>query len=205
MFSLAWLGEVASLIQTLIVSAAGIAGLWGINAWRRQLVGKRKAELAEVALTAIYEARDVFKWVRTGAFHTGEGESRKAEDGEGEQVRAMRNTYFIPIERLHREKELFSRLHAQRYQFRAYFGDDAAKPFDAISKVHNDLIITSSVLVRQAQFDGASRAVASARDNLLDDLGWGRRERPDDMDRLIDKAVANIEATCKPILEGRSA
>lgn len=204
-FSLAWFDEIAPLIQAAVVVVTGTVAVLGVTAWRKQLVGKRRAELAEQVLTSFYEVKDVFAWVRTRGFLGHEGESRKAVEEEPEQVRMMRNTYFIPIERIHAEKELFSRLHAQRYAFRAFFGKEADGPFKTIAEAQNKIRVAAGILIQMAQFDGANAGVATARDNLLDDLGWGKRERPDDLDRSIDKAIADIEQICRPILEGKAA
>jgi hypothetical protein len=46
--------------------------------------------------------------VWTSAFRAGEGETRKPVESEHERDRQMRNVYFIPIERLTQEKELFA-------------------------------------------------------------------------------------------------
>jgi hypothetical protein len=115
----------------------------------------------------------------------------------------MMNTYFIPIERLVREKELFAKLHAQRYLFKAYYGEAATKPFKTFSDAHTEIQTTASILMKLAQYDNATRAVAASRDDLENRLGWGKRDRPDDLDRSLDQAVEEIESICKPILEGR--
>jgi hypothetical protein len=35
---------------------------------------------------------------------------------------------------------------------------------------------------------------------LLNAIGWGSADRPDDIDQKIEKAVTDIEAVCRPIL-----
>ena len=82
---------------------------------------KRKTELAEQTLTAFYEARDVFNWVRSRGIFGAEGNSRTPAPGETETQQEKRNTYFIPIERLTREKTLFAKIQSLRYAFAAHF------------------------------------------------------------------------------------
>ena len=36
----------------------------GLDKWRRETIGKRKAEVAEETLTALYEAREIIESVR---------------------------------------------------------------------------------------------------------------------------------------------
>jgi hypothetical protein len=202
-WSLAWWDEIVPLVQAVVVLITGYVAVRGLNAWREQVVGKRKAELAELVLVSFYAARDAFQWVRTGVFMEGEGEARQPGGGEAEQVRKMRNTYSIPLERLAHERELFAKLRAQRYAFRAYFGEKASQPFEALFKAYATIQATASTLIQVSHFDQMQPSVAEARDAMLNTLGWGRRERPDDMDKSIDAAVSEIEALCKPILEGK--
>src|SRR6202012_4354907 len=119
------------IAQSVFVCLTALIALLGINEWRRQTVGKRKIELAEQVLASFYEAGDLFVWVRSPAAFGGEGETRQAE-GEDENVRRSRNTYFVPIERMQKHSELFAKLQSQRYSFMALFGSDAVAPFDAL-------------------------------------------------------------------------
>src|SRR5208282_3081313 len=122
----AWI-ELVKAIPSVVTAATAVFGVYiakaGLNRWRIETVGKRKAELAEQALTAFYEARDVFVWVRSRAGFGGEGSTRTSNDGESKAQLEKRNTYYIPIERLTHDKELFARLHSLRYAFAAHFGE----------------------------------------------------------------------------------
>lgn len=100
---------------------------------------KRKTELAEQGLTAFYEARDVFLWVRSPGIFAAEGTSRTPAPEETPTQQENRNTYFIPIERLTREKTLFAKIQTLRYAFAAHFGDSAIEPFNAISGVRTQI------------------------------------------------------------------
>src|SRR6266536_4798007 len=95
----------------------------GLQKWRDETLGKRNTELAEQVLASFYEARDVFTWVRAPVRSLGEGASRSAGGPESDDLKQKRDSYFTPIERLRQEKELFAKLHAQRYMFAAYFGE----------------------------------------------------------------------------------
>ena len=61
------------------------------------------------------------------------------------------------MERLARESQLFSELQASRYRFMAYFGEEAAKPFDELRKIHKEVLDAADSLARADQpGDGAS-------------------------------------------------
>lgn len=180
-WSLAWFKEAASLVQACLVSVTAVVTLLGVNAWRQQMIGKRKAELAEQVLISFYEARDVFIWARSWGILGGESESRTSSDDEDEKIKQQRNTYFIPIERLTQQKELFSKLRAQQYAFKAYFGEDTVKPFNILNQAHNTIIGAASTLIEIARYSSVPQTEAIAF--FLNELGWGTAKRPDKMDK----------------------
>lgn len=163
---------------------------------------KRRTELAEQALTAFYEAREVFVWVRTRAMFVGEGSSRTPAAEESPTQQERRNTYFIPIERLTHQKELFAKLQTLRYAFAAHFGETATEPFKAILGAHNEIQSAASVLIQIARGDDPSGSFERDAPPLLNILGWGTAHRPDDIDLKIEKAVQDIEKLCRPALSG---
>jgi hypothetical protein len=162
---------------------------------------KRHAELAERTLIAFYEARDVFAFVRSRGIRSGEGTSRTPASPETEAQKKARDTYFVPIERLLGEKELFARIETLRYAVVANFGVNTREPFNTISGVHNEIINTAQVLI-ELQYDDKynPREHLSDIQQLRNTLGWGPADRPDRIDQKIEKAVADIEAVCRPIL-----
>jgi hypothetical protein len=190
-------------VVTTITAIVGVCiGARGLRKWHDETIGKRKAELAGQALVSFYEARDVFTWVRSRAIFGGEGESRKAAEFESDDVKTKRNLYFVPIERLHREKELFARFNAQRYAFAAYFGRESIKPFEAIMSIHNEILSTATVLI-ELTMDRLTRTQEEQDIPLRNILGWGPANRPDGADKKIDDAVNHIELLCRPILEAK--
>jgi hypothetical protein len=164
---------------------------------------KRRHELAEQALNSVYQARDVFNWARSRGILGGEGHSRPATEGESSKQRDRRNIYFVPIERLTREKELFGRLQVLRYAFAAHFGDEPSKAFGVLAEVHNSITNAASILIQMADYEDDDRQSVERLMPLRNALGWGTADRPDESDRKIAEAVATIETACRPVLEGK--
>jgi hypothetical protein len=201
--------ELAKAVPSVVTAITAIVGVViaarGLTRWREELIGKRKTELAEQALIAFYEARDVFLWVRSRGIFGGEGGSRTPADGESKTQQEKRNTYFIPIERLTREKELFARIQSLRYAFAAHFGEAVGGAFQAIWDIHNDIGSSASVLIHITHDDSDHvGAFQDSAEPLLKTIGWGPADRPDDIDRKIDRAVQEIEKVCRPVLTGSS-
>ena len=171
-------------------------GYRGLEKWRVETVGKRKIELAERVLTDATLVCGALRFARIGSLFRGEGKGEARVEGanESESVRKRRNRYFIPIERLLPEKELIARFQSERYAFAAYFGDEAAKPFDTFDEVFREIMMAAGLLIESSEQEDS----IPADEGLLAVLGWrpGRHE----IDKKIDAAMASIEKTCRPIL-----
>jgi hypothetical protein len=100
-----------------------------------------------------------------------------------------------PIERLNQASQVFSELQASRYRFMAYFGEEAARPFEDLRKLHNDVIEASSRLIRG---QGMAPSTGDAADR--DTIGWGAHESDQFADRL-GRALRAIERICRPLIE----
>src|SRR5206468_9776871 len=100
---------ISALQATSIAVTAGFA-IAGLSAWRRQLVGKRKIEIAEDTLVAVYKVRDAFTYLRSSGAFTTEGQSRPNRENETESVRSLRDTYFVPLERMQATSDAFAQL-----------------------------------------------------------------------------------------------
>ncbi len=142
----------ADLSQAFAVIVGVFIAVKGINAWRDEMVGRRKAELAEEILAAFYEARDVIKWARFPGGYKGEGETRPPIDGETEEQAQARNTHYIPVESLNQNKELFSKIQSHKYRFMAYFGEEAEKSFADMKSIHSQILVAAGSLIRTEHY-----------------------------------------------------
>ena len=185
------------------MSAAWIA-YRGLEKWRVETIGKRKAELAEVVLADFYHARATLRWARSGVIMSEEVPSRGSS---GEEIAAdERNKAIlrIPINRLMNESELFARLASHRYQFQALFGKESEAPFDQLASIYNEITISVQILATLEQWRAlpgnhpADQQIMSLRQKI-----WA--SGPDDkISKSIDAAVAAIEELCRPALTLKS-
>src|ERR1700744_2681339 len=124
-----WIAAIGTLATGAAAGLGGWAAMRGVNAWRAETVGRRKAELAEEVLAQFYQAKDALTWARLPSGDVA-APAPLAEDG-GRGAEAM----AAPTERLNQASQLFSALQASRYRFMAYFGEEDAKPFEEVRKV----------------------------------------------------------------------
>ena len=197
----AWLQAIGSVVTGLGAGLGGWAALRGVNAWRIEALGRRKAELAEEVLAQFYRARDALIWARLPA----EGARTDVSAHDGDQAAARDATAMAaPIERLNQASQIFSELQASRYRFMAYFGEEAAKPFDELRKMHKEVLDAADSLARADQpGDGASHADRAAWSAVI---GRGAASQEDELAARLDRTIREIERICRPLIdEGRRA
>lgn len=188
----AWITAIGSMVTGLGAGLGGWAALRGVNAWRIEALGRRKAELAEEVLAQFYRARDALIWARLPAEGAG-GDASASQSPEAAARGA--SAMAAPIERLNQASQVFSELQASRYRFMAYFGEEAARPFDELRKVHDDVVEASSRLIRR---QGKPPSTGDATDR--DTIGWGPYGS-DQLAERLERAVRAIELICRPLIE----
>ena len=189
-FTPEWHTAIAETGAALGVATGGWAAMRGLEAWRMEVVGRRKAELAEEVLAQFYRARDILGWARMPA----EG-ANLAPLGEAERGGAGAST---PVERLTLESRLFSELQASRYRFMAFFGEEAAKPFDEIRAIHAEVVRSSESLARDE--GGTGDEATKNREAWRRSIGWNAASG-DPLAVKIERAVHDIEHICRPFID----
>ena len=110
---------IALIAQTIGIISACWAIVAGIDAWKREFIGKRRIELAEEVLAAFFEVKDAMAMIRNPFSRGDEGGSRKKGEHETETETELLNRGFIVFERYETKKEVFQRFATLKYRFMA--------------------------------------------------------------------------------------
>jgi hypothetical protein len=200
------IGEILKIAGGVATGSAACVGAYvafrGLRKWQEETIGKRRAEVAEEVLSSFLHIRRVFDGIRSRAVRINEGSTRSPEPHESPELKRQRDRYFVVIERLAKEENQFTNLDKIRYIFEAYFGKDAARPFDIIDDVYTTIGSSAEILIQIALADPTEKDRATEMP-LRNALGWGEAKRPDDIDRKLDDALQSIERTCRPVLAER--
>jgi hypothetical protein len=159
----------------------------------------RKTEFAEQVLADFYEAQRIIGEARSPGTARDEGVTRQKWDDETEEETRTLNAYFVAAERLNSKQEFFAQLHARRYRFLAYFGRDAAKPYDDLHKIYAEILVAVRMLIvthRQRDMGFTPQTIPQ----LKTTIGWGLPEN-DPIPARLDRIVEAIEKTCQPVIQ----
>jgi hypothetical protein len=192
------------IIEAGAVVFAAIVGARALNTWRSEMIGRKKADIAEQTLAAFYEVRDIIRAARQPGGFDYEGRSRQPIEGETVQEAKYRNAVYVPAERLFKENEFFARLEASKYRFMTLFGVESAKPFDTIKKVRNQILISSEMLIRSYK-GGPTEAPKDLRPSIAEwerDIGIGLTG-DDPLADEVEAAIAEVEGRCRASLTGQ--
>jgi len=188
------------MISALAVTVAAISVVFGVNAWRREFVGKRRIELVEDMLAAFYEAEDAIRHIRNPAGFTGEGKTRERGPGESEQESKVRDNAYVVIERYQHHNEQFAQLRSLKYRAMATFGEEAKEPFDEIARVLNQIFFAAHMLGshfwQHAEWEAAREVGQREKHNQsvqkYEAIFWQAGD-DDEIGRRVHSAVEAIE------------
>lgn len=133
-------------ISSLSVLIAALTFIAGVSAWRRELVSKKRIELAESVLAMFYEAEDIIKQIRNPFSFVDEGKTRKHEQNELKEDSIILDRAYIVFERYQKREMLFSQIKAARYRVKAMFGASASEPFDNLDEIINQIFSAAQLL-----------------------------------------------------------
>ena len=192
------------LLKVLI--PAGIAIFAALIGWRWQIIGKRRFELAEQLLLQFNHAADIIQNVRLPMSHGNEGATRGRAEGEPDNLAKLKDSYWVPIERINKEIGVFSEARKNELIARYFFGPEAENCFRAIKESVDNVVIASRMLITTVRREGEG----PPRQELIDlqyrwerDI-WGTYDADDRIHTAINDARAKLEVILTPELK-RSA
>jgi hypothetical protein len=133
--------DIAEIVKVLGAVATAAAAWFaattayrGLEKWRSETFGKRRAELAATVLTKVYEAEEIFRAARE-PFVLAHEMAKK----EGIPDVIAEDSSFAPERRLLGYQEFFGRFRSMKHEFAAIFGREAAKSLDELWRIRIEI------------------------------------------------------------------
>ena len=193
--------DFTNILQSISVIIAAIVVIIGVNAWRREYIGKRNVDLAEEVLALFYEARDVIRSIRNPFGFSGEGSTRNSGPNESPQEKEINDRAHAVFERYGKRQDLFNKLYSMRYRYMARFGKDSAKPFDDLNNIVSEIFSSARMLAYYWRDQGHrtwqneeefQRHLREMRKHEA--IFWEMAPDEDLIKPKLDAAIADIEA-----------
>lgn len=198
--SLQFLNQLSALIAIWVA-------IYGIDSWRREHTVKRQIELAEETLALFYEAADAIKYMRNPGGYSNETEDILKGEKESDADYRARKRASIVFKRYSENKELFSKLHAMRYRFMAQIGKDAAKPFDDLRAVVNEIHLSAHMLsrlwAREHIRTPEQQESYQQQISVYEAVFWEGLVDSDPINPKLEELTSRMENTCQKVIAGK--
>lgn len=202
---------IADILQSISVILACWAVIAGIDAWRREFVGKRRIELSEETLEAFFAVRDAIAFIRNPFSNTEEGTTRKRRDHETETETELLNRAYIVYERYQAKKDVVARFATIKYRFMAAFGKDTEGIFTRTQKTLNSIFVAAQMLgthywQRQGRVKMAEEEFAKHLEEMHKHEGvfWDHGKPDDEIGTNLNAILAEIERVTAPAFQNES-
>ena len=197
-------GEFIKVLGSIATGAAALTGAFiawrGLEKWRSETTGTKRAELAATVLAEFYEMDEIIRSSRNPWVMMHE---MAPIEGIPDDVASSSN--FAPERRLAEHQAFFGRFRARKHEFAAVFGKTAAEPFDQMWKIRLDINHAVDFMLRH-------KGMEDSRDSANRKLWryWHSEafrnsdESKDPVIPRLQKAVASIEAICRPAIGAKA-
>jgi hypothetical protein len=138
--------EAISLAQAGAVILACWSIISGIGAWKREFIGKRQIELAELTLAKFFEIKDSIAMIRSPFSRSDEGSSRQRNEHESESTAQLLDRGYIVVERYSKKEAAFAEFNTLKYRFMASFGVETESIFAETMSVLNSIFVSAQML-----------------------------------------------------------
>ena len=192
--------SIAALIEALSVLGALIFAIWGVNAWRKQIIGQRRIDLAESILLAVFRAKDAFDDIRSPFSQIGEDEiDRFVRDHKLEKGQAITAAlYFNRIERVNSYKEVFEQLREPSYKRRVTFNLHDMKYAEAFFQARAEVIGAAQDAIEDLLHGDQ---IDSEEEKRIRSALYRKHDLSDKISVSIEKIVKDASLEFSPILK----
>lgn len=203
---------IVDIVQSISVILACWTAIWGIDAWRREFIGKRRIKLAEEALEAFFTVRDAISFIRNPCSNINEGKTRKRGENETDEEAELLNRAYVVIERYQTKMDVFSRFASIKYRFMVAFGNDTEHIFKQTQGTLYKIFMAAEQLGKHYwQRQGRVQMSEDERKKHLEEMFkkeeifWESNSPDDEIKKDLANILAELEKVTAPAFRNESA
>lgn len=181
----------APILQAGSIVLTSIFAVRGLTAWRDQLIGKRKFEVAEEALMTFALAKEALRAVRAPISWSDEGLELMKQTGVASGDYMKYQAHYAILQRLRTHSERFAKLATVKITAGIHLEPEAETAIDLFLEQ------------RWKVWAAVDELIDATRDNYLDKIDTSKLRktiyaRPNDdfIQSAVDEAEAKIKAVC---------
>lgn len=193
-------------LSGLILSALiAIFGFRTFGRWKREKLEERRIEIAFDALTLAYETKFVFQHIRSAMAHGYEWEDMPKRDGDTDDKRNRRGSFYAVFKRIQQNKEFFEKAWRLQPKCMAVFGRSIEDTFMKLHKARRSIEVAAQMLAEQVDdpYRGDDKSTRELYEQFRRDI-WdhgGYQKEKDTVGKLLQEFELELEAAAKPIVD----
>jgi hypothetical protein len=198
---------------TQILTIAGLAltaliaffGFRTFGRWKREKLEERRIDIAFDALSLAYETKFVFQHIRGVMAHGYEWADMPKREGETEDKRNRRGTYYATFKRIESNKNFFDKVWQIQPKCMTVFGRKIEDTFLKLHKARRSIEVAAQMLAEEVDDpirneDDETRKLYKQLRRDLWDHGDYQTEK-DEVGRLLREFEQELEAATRPIID----
>ncbi|MEQ5752362.1 hypothetical protein ABN357_14910 [Providencia rettgeri] len=156
-------------ISSLSVFLAALTFISGVNAWKREFIGRKKIDLYEKALNYIYKARESISYIRMPISSQSEGSTRKKGPNETSEESEILDRAFVTMERFKKSNTLFDEIRILHHQINLISDDATVNIFNTFHS-NLDKLYRAARIHPQLVLNQGNKPVDSLNTQLIENL-----------------------------------
>jgi hypothetical protein len=212
----AWLDIFNAISASVVALSALFAAIFaarGLSAWRLELVGRRKYELAEEILLAVRQFEEIMRFMRSPISFGSEIAEIKRGEGESEEEHRLRATYAMAHLRYEKKADYFARLRALQFRSGVVLGEKYEAPIEKAVKIVDEVLHAGNMAYiyarnfnNQAKRHTAGQPPLSGVDwvsklHEAEAIYYGLGDSEDKIAERVRQCVREAQQVFRPILE----
>ena len=186
-------------ILTILATGSGIyVAINGLNAWKREMTGKRDIELCQKVIELFYEADHKIETLRFPGVYPAEGDSRPKIGPEPEDDTRRRNILYAPLERINNQMDFWSEFFSYKFRMRALFGESAVEAFALVDEALRSF--RAATLTRYQALVNDPEALKRDAREAFENAIWSGPGKHDELDEKVKRGITLMEEVCVPIV-----
>ena len=196
--------QVLTIIGFVITIIIAVGGFQSFGRWQKQKFEEKRIDTAVDALVLIREMKWVFENIRSPMSFDYEWKDMPEIQGEEENKRRNRGSFYAVLKRIEGHREFFDRAWKLQVRCGALFGQKAEEALLLVQKARREVEVSAGMLARdpwpQVKTEDNKRTWEKFRTDVWAGYG-GVNDVRDTVSEKLEECNQTIEAICRPSLD----
>jgi hypothetical protein len=198
------LNQLLTVVGFAITIGIAVSGFRSFRRWQREQIEQHRIETAIEALALVYEAKDVFDYLRSPMSFPSEWNDMPASFGTTDQQRSARGPFYAILKRVGAYKEFFDRAWKMQVRCMALFGSEVEQTFLLMQQARRKIEVSAEMLLHNPEPEHKSSDNIETWNSLRADVwpAYAKLSKSgDEVGKMLTEFREQMEALCRPMVQ----